>query len=197
MEQQRPGPGRRLWVGTFSANNSSDPRHGTVANAECNAAAGGAISMPPGSLGMAATFDPMLVAKNLAKSPPPNTAHWASPPRFRPKWTLPLNRAGTVSAVLSAKILTWLRIWLVRIVMVSETSTGTQEIANGWGYGSVNAMVEHWPGGGSGEAGRDAHFGMGKFAVYPGDQFQTHFIPFINGAFKLKGKTMMASAVMP
>src|SRR5687768_12881015 len=43
------------------ANNSSDPRHGTVANAEYNAGAGGAISMWPGSLGLAATFDPTLV----------------------------------------------------------------------------------------------------------------------------------------
>ncbi len=43
------------------ANNSSDPRHGTIANAEYNAGAGGSISMWPGSLGMAATFDPSLV----------------------------------------------------------------------------------------------------------------------------------------
>ena len=45
------------------ANNSSDPRHGTVANAEFNAGAGGSISMWPGSLGLAATFDPALVKK--------------------------------------------------------------------------------------------------------------------------------------
>ena len=43
------------------ANNSSDPRHGTVANAEFNAGAGGSISMWPGSLGLAATFDPAVV----------------------------------------------------------------------------------------------------------------------------------------
>ena len=43
------------------ANNSSDPRHGTVANAEFNAGAGGTISMWPGSLGLAATFDPSIV----------------------------------------------------------------------------------------------------------------------------------------
>ncbi|MBI1782756.1 MAG: beta-glucosidase, partial [Sphingobacteriales bacterium] len=45
------------------ANNSSDPRHGTVANAEFNAGAGGSISMWPGSLGLAATFDPSIVKK--------------------------------------------------------------------------------------------------------------------------------------
>jgi beta-glucosidase len=39
--------------------------------------------------------------------------------------------------------------------------------------------------------------GFGKFAVYPGGKFMTHFIPFTEGAFKLKGKTKMASAIMP
>src|SRR6188768_1455410 len=42
------------------ANTSSDPRHGTVANAEFNAGAGGQISMWPSSLGMSATFDAEL-----------------------------------------------------------------------------------------------------------------------------------------
>ncbi len=42
-------------------NTSSDPRHGTIANAEFNAGAGGKISMWPSSIGMAATFDPELV----------------------------------------------------------------------------------------------------------------------------------------
>ena len=42
-------------------NSSSDPRHGTRADAEFNAGAGGAISMWPGSLGLAATFNPELV----------------------------------------------------------------------------------------------------------------------------------------
>ena len=75
--------------------------------------------------------------------------------------------------------------------------TGDKEIAGGWGYNSVNAMVKHWPGGGSGEGGRDAHYGFGKYAVYPGNNFEQHFIPFTKGAFKLNGKTGMASAVMP
>ena len=43
------------------ANNSSDPRHGTIARAEYDAAAGGQISMWPSSIGMAATFNPNLV----------------------------------------------------------------------------------------------------------------------------------------
>lgn len=78
-----------------------------------------------------------------------------------------------------------------------QTSEGDALIRDGWGYHSVNAMVKHWPGGGSGEGGRDAHYGYGKYAVYPGNNFEQHLIPFINGAFDLKGGTGMASAIMP
>jgi beta-glucosidase len=48
-----------------------------------------------------------------------------------------------------------------------------------------------------GEGGRDAHYGFGKYAVYPGNNFDQHFTPFTEGAFKLSGKTGMAAAVMP
>ena len=78
-----------------------------------------------------------------------------------------------------------------------QTSTGKDEIADGWGYKSVNAMVKHWPSGGPEEGGRDAHYNYGKYAVYPGGAFETHLKPFTEGAFKLNGATGMASAVMP
>ena len=178
------------------ANNSSDPRHGTVANAEFNAGAGGAISMWPGSLGLAATFDPAIVknfghiaameyrALGIATALSPQV-DMASEPRW--------NRvSGTFgeSPKLAADMA---RAYIDGF----QTSFGDKEINGGWGYNSVNAMVKHWPGGGSGEAGRDAHYGFGKYAVYPGKNFEQHFIPFTEGAFKLEGKTHMASAVMP
>ena len=50
-------------------------------------------------------------------------------------------------------------------------------------------MVKHWPSGGPEEGGRDGHFAYGKFAVYPGNNLQTQLTPFIDGAFKLNGKT--------
>lgn len=78
-----------------------------------------------------------------------------------------------------------------------ETFQTTPGSRTGWGLKSVNCMVKHWPGGGSGEGGRDAHFGTGKYAVYPGGRFDLGLIPFTEGAFKLPGKTKMASAVMP
>ena len=78
-----------------------------------------------------------------------------------------------------------------------QTSSGKAEINGGWGYESVNAMIKHWPSGGPEEGGRDAHYSYGKYAVYPGDNLQTQMKPFVEGALKLKGKTAMASAVMP
>jgi beta-glucosidase len=178
------------------ANNSSDPRHGTVANAEYNAASGGNISMWPGSLGMAATFDPSVVKRfgevaateyralgiSTALSPQVDIA-------TDPRWARVSGTFGENPYLSAAMAQAYCDGF--------QTSKGALETKNGWGYGSVNAMVKHWPGGGSGEAGRDAHYGAGQYAVYPANKFTTHFIPFTEGAFKLTGKTKIASAVMP
>ncbi len=177
-------------------NTSSDPRHGTVATAEFNEGAGGAISMWPSSLGLSATFDPELVKSfgniaareyralgiTTALSPQVDLA-------TDPRWS---RFSGTFGEDPN------LATDLARAYVDGfQTSSGDREIADGWGYDSVNAMIKHWPGGGSGEAGRDAHYGYGKYAVYPGNNFQTHLLPFVEGAFKLQGKTATASAVMP
>ena len=170
------------------ANNSSDPRHATNARAEFDAAAGGAISMWPRELGISASFDPQLMHqfgiiaakeyRNLgittALSPQIDIA-------TEPRW-MRFNGTFGESPYLSA-------------AMAQAYCDGFQSDA--WGQKSVNAMVKHWPGGGAGESGRDAHFGHGKFAVYPGNNFDMHLYPFTEGAFKLKGGTKMASAVMP
>ncbi len=178
------------------ANNSSDPRHGTVSNAEYNEGAGGAISMWPGSLGMASTFDPALVEKfghiaaqeyralGISTALSPQVDISTEPRWYRTSGTF--GEDPQLSAAMGRAYIDGF-----------QTSTGMKEIAGGWGYESVNAMVKHWPGGGSGEGGRDAHYGYGKYAVYPGNNFENHFIPFTEGAFKLKGKTGMAAAVMP
>lgn len=178
------------------ANNSSDPRHGTIANAEFNAGAGGSISMWPGSLGLAATFDPAIV-KNFGQIAATEyralgIATALSPQidiSTDPRWNRTSGTFGEDPQLATDMARAYIDGF--------QTSSGDKEIAGGWGYNSVNAMVKHWPGGGSGEAGRDAHYGFGKFAVYPGNNFEQHFIPFTQGAFKLNGKTGMASAVMP
>ena len=77
-----------------------------------------------------------------------------------------------------------------------QSSPSGVAIEGAWGYQSVNAMAKHWPGGGSGEAGRDAHFGFGKYAVYPDGNFDLHLLPFTKGTFHLAGGTG-AAAVMP
>jgi beta-glucosidase len=178
------------------ANNSSDPRNGTKANAEYNAGAGGSISMWPGSLGMAATFDPELVRNfghiaareyralgiSTALSPQVDLA-------TDPRWARVSGTFGEDPA-LSADMA---RAYIDGF----QTSTGKAVISGGWGYESVNAMVKHWPGGGSGEGGRDAHYAYGKYGVYPAHNFSQLLTPFTEGAFKLSGETKMAAAVMP
>jgi beta-glucosidase len=178
------------------ANNSSDPRHRSRADSEYNAGAGGDISMWPTTLGLAATFDPELVRNfgdiaskeyralgiATALSPQVDIA-------TEPRW-MRFNGTFGPDPQLAADMAR-------AYVDGFQTSTGEMEISGGWGFSSVNAMVKHWPGGGSGEGGRDAHYGYGKYAVYPGDNMQQHMIPFLEGAFDLEGGTGMASAVMP
>ncbi len=178
------------------ANNSSDPRHSARADAEFNAGGGGKISMWPGPLGLAATFSPALVRRfgeiaseeyralgfTTALSPQIDIA-------TDPRWYRCHGTFGE-DPQLSAD--------LARAYCDGfQTSKDNAEIADGWGYQSVNAMVKHWPGGGACEAGRDAHYGFGKYAVYPNNNFHLHKIPFTEGAFKLEGKTKTAAAVMP
>jgi beta-glucosidase len=182
------------------ANNSSDPRHsGQVPGAtvaEFNAGAGGDISVWPDGLGMAATFDPVLVRRfgeiaateyralgiTTALSPQIDLA--TEPRWYRASMTFGESPSLTVDMARA-------------YVDGFQTSTGKDEIADGWGYKSVNAMAKHWPGGAPEEAGRDGHWAFGKFAVYPGNNFQTHLLPFTQGAFKLDGATGMTSAIMP
>lgn len=52
----------------------------------------------------------------------------------------------------------------------------------GWGAESVSAIAKHWPSGGNGENGYDAHKDAGKFGVYPGDGFEAAAESFAGGA---------------
>ena len=163
------------------ANNSSDPRHGTTANTEYNAGAGGQISLWPGQLGLAATFDPALVRRfgDIASHE---------------------YRALGIATALSPQIdlatePRWSRTDMARAYCDGFQSS--EDNAGGWGMYSVNAMIKHWPGGGPEEGGRDGHFDYGKYAVYPGNNFDNLLRPFTEGAFKLEGGTGMAASVMP
>lgn len=178
------------------ANNSSDPRHGSDSDAEYNAGAGGSISKWPEGIAMSATFDPALnqrfaeVASSEYRALGLTTA--LSPQidmATEPRW---MRFPGTFgeSPKLAAD--------MARTFCDGmQTSQGDKETQEGWGYDSVNAMVKHWPGGGTGESGRDAHYAFGKYGVFPGGRFEEHMRPFLEGAFALRGKTGKASAVMP
>lgn len=177
-------------------NNSSDPRHTARSDSEFNAGGGGEISMWPSELGMGATFDPLLMRKfgeiasreyralgfTTALSPQVDIA--TDPRWFRFSGTYgedPHLVADMAQAYCDA----------------FQTSEGADALYGAWGMNSVNAMAKHWPGGGPCEAGRDAHFGRGKFAVYPNNNLSLQKIPFLQGAFNLAGGTMQASAIMP
>lgn len=177
-------------------NTSSDPRHGVVATAEFNLGAGGKISMWPEELGLAATFDPAIVQKfgNIAsKEYRALGIATALSPQIdlgtEPRWNRLVGTFGEDPKLAADMARAY--------VDGFQTSYGKDEIKDGWGFGSVNAMVKHWPSGGPEEGGRDGHFSYGKFAVYPGKNFQQQMAPFLNGAFKLNGKTKSAAAVMP
>lgn len=186
------------------SNNSTDPRNYTngAANVnnykpepdgEFNPNQASNISKWPREMGMGATFDMNVIRRHgeicsaeyralgitTALSP---QADVASEPRWRRFY-------GTFAEdpILLRDI----------VATYCDAFQNTPASRTGWGEESVNCMVKHWPGGGVGEAGRDAHFGIGKYGVYPGGYFEQQMIPFIDGAFKLRGKTAMASAVMP
>jgi beta-glucosidase len=178
------------------SNTSTDPRHTANVTSEFNGGAGGEISMWPDGLGMASTFDPKIVeqfgqiaakeyrALGIATALSPQIDLGSEPRWYRISMTFGESPALT-------------RDMGRAYIDGFQTSYGKDEIKDGWGYKSVNAMVKHWPSGGAEEGGRDGHWAYGKFAVYPGNNLQQHIDPFINGAFKLKGKTSKASAVMP
>jgi beta-glucosidase len=178
------------------ANNSSDPRHSAFSGVEYTAGAGGKISQWPDQLGLAATFDPSVTQDFGAIAAMEYRAlgiTTALSPQIdlgsEPRWVR-INGTFGEDPQLAAD--------MARAnVDGFQTSTGNSEINGGWGYHSVNAMMKHWPGGGPEEGGRDAHYAYGKYAVYPGNNFDEHLISFVDGGLKLAGKTKMVAAVMP
>lgn len=186
----------RLGLG-IPANNSSDPRHSAAIGVEYYSANTGTISLWPNSLGLAATFDPEVVyefgkiasaeyrALGIATALSPQIDLATDPRWSRSNGTFgedPLLAADMTRAY-------------VQGFQGTFDSEGT---LLGWGYDSVNAMIKHWPGGGGGEGGRDAHNDFGKYSVYPGNNFDAHTIPFVDGALQgTAAETTMATAVMP
>lgn len=174
-------------------NFSSDPRHGASdSDAEykngCDA-----VSRWPEGIGMAALFDPERVrefADIVSQEYRALGITTALGPQIdlctEPRW---MRLADTMGPDCEMTI---------RMTKAyCDALQTTKGVPDGWGSKSVNAMVKHWPGGGTGEGGRDAHYAFGQYAVYPGGKFKEHLRPFTEGAFSLDGPTGKASAVMP
>ena len=172
---------------------SSDPRHSAGEKEAEFSGAGREVSRWPEGLGMAATFSPELMKSfaetvskeyralgiSVALGPQIDLATEPRWMRYEDTWG---GDAGLVTAMTKA---------------YCDGLQTTPDAPDGWGGESVAAMVKHWPGGGTGEGGRDAHYVFGKYAVYPGGRFDEHMKPFTEGAFSLDGPTKQAAAVMP
>ena len=172
---------------------SSDPRHAAGKKSAEFSGTGREVSRWPEGLGMAATFDVALMkefAKVIAKEYRALGITQALGPQIdlatEPRWMRLEDTMGANTGMVAA--------FAKAYCDGLQTTEGAE---NGWGKDSVAAMVKHWPGGGTGESGRDAHYAYGKYAVYPGGRFEDHLKPFTEGAFRLEDGTVKAAAVMP
>ena len=174
-------------------NFSSDPRNGaSTAGAEYKSG-GGQTSAWPEGLGIAASFDPDLCreyAAIISKEYRALGIATALSPQVdvgtEPRWLRIADTFGAHPGLVAD---------MGRAYCDGMQSDPDQN--GGWGRGSVAAMAKHWPGGGPCEAGRDAHYPFGKFAVHPGGSQAEHLKPFLDGVFRLDGPTGKTAAIMP
>ena len=152
---------------------ATDPRHGTDDNPGA-ALYTPAFSQWPTSLGLAASRDTVMVREfgdiarqeyraigiSLALHPMADLA-------TEPRWGR-INGTFGEDADLSA-------------VMTKAYILGFQ--GESLNQNSVACMVKHFSGGGPQKDGEDPHFPYGKEQVYPGNNFDYHVKPFIDGAF--------------
>ena len=173
-------------------NNSSDPRHQTASDDECNAG-GGRISRWPGYLGLAATRDLGLI-RRFAEISADEHRHLGIPTSMAiqidiasdPRWWRTKQTFGEDADFVTE--------------VARELCDGYQtdpDSPTGWGPKSVVCIVKHWPGGGPVRQGRDPHCGFGRWAAFPGGNLDGHKRPFVEGAFRLKGPTKCAASLMP
>ena len=160
---------------------ATDPRHSTQNNPGA-AIFTAAFSRWPSSLGLAATRDTLLVREfgdiarqeynavgiKLALHPMADLA-------TEPRWAR-INGTFGEDAYLSAAMT---KAYVLGFQGDSLSST------------SVACMTKHFSGGGPQKDGEDPHFPYGSDQIYPGNNFDYHLIPFIEGAFKAKTAQIM------
>ena len=153
-------------------NFATDPRS-TAGQASYNSS-GSDISRWPSNLGLAATFDLATMesfstmvsaeyrALGITSAISPQIDLATDPRWLRTEGTFGENLELT-SALAAANVAGF------------QSSTG----ATGWGPESINAMIKHWVGEGPGEGGREPHTNAGKYAVFPGENFDAHTQAFL------------------
>ncbi len=174
-------------------NISTDPRHGASGGRAEFKQTGKDVSKWPEGIGMVAAGDPELVrqfAHTAALEYRALGITTALGPQIdlstEPRWMRMEDTLGSQPE----QVIEFVKAYC-------DGMQTTRDADDGWGRESVLTMVKHWPGGGSGEGGRDAHYPYGCFAVYPAGKFETHLRPFTEGAFHLDGPTGTAASVMP
>ena len=151
---------------------ATDPRHSADNNPGASILTS-SFSAWPNPLGLAATRDTMLVrefgdiARQEYRAVGITVAlHPMADLATEPRWAR-INGTFGEDAALSA-------------AMTKAYVLGFQ--GDSLGAGSVACMSKHFSGGGPQLKGDDAHFAFGKDQAYPGDNFDYHVIPFIEGA---------------
>ena len=144
-------------------NISSDPRNGVADGSEEFKTGGLDISKWPEGIGLSATFSTDTCKEFAQMASRQYTALGIATARgpqidlaTDPRWFRGLDTFGGHTKLTTdmAKV-------------YCDGMQTTSSSPDGWGEDSVVTMAKHWPGGGTCEGGRDAHYGFGKYAVYP------------------------------
>jgi len=151
---------------------ATDPRHSADNNPGASILTS-TFSSWPNPLGLAATRDTMLVrefgdiARQEYRAVGITVAlHPMADLATEPRWAR-INGTFGEDAYLTA-------------AMTKAYVLGFQ--GDSLGINSVACMSKHFSGGGPQLKGDDAHFAFGKDQAYPGDNFDYHVIPFVEGA---------------
>jgi len=149
---------------------ASNPRNHVTIDAAVGLSVGStAFSTWPGELGLSAMRDPALTREFAQIA----AREWAA---------VGLRKGYMYMADLATEP-RWQRIEGTFGEDADWTSRMIREIVLGFqgekpGNGSVALTIKHFPGGGPQENGLDSHFDWGKFAHYPGGNFDAHVKPF-------------------
>lgn len=153
---------------------STDPRSDSTGGYSGSATA--EVSLWPGNLGLAATFDPAIAEQfgQMASSEYRSLGltNVLSPQldvASDPRW-MRLNGTFGESPELSGE-------------MTAAFVRGFQEAyeENGELVGGISTVIKHFAGDAAGEGGRASYYESGMYAVFPGDNFDQHVEPFLEG----------------